>query len=409
MTKIHCEYTELKEPSSLVGHPRNPNQHGDEQIRLLSQIIKHQGWRNPIVVSTRSNFIVAGHARLKAAELLKVKEVPVDFQDFESEADEYAHLVADNRIAELAEADNTVLAELIKELEEAGVSSELAGFTAEDLQELIKDIGIDEGDEDAEVSEELADQLEEKWGVKEGQLWELGDHKILCGDSTSEEDVSDLLEHEKPNLMVTDPPYGVEYDANWRNEATRADGTPIGASATGKVSNDGNADWSEAWKLFEGDVAYIYHAGNKAHIVAKSLCEAGFEIRSQIIWNKNNFAISRCDYHPKHEPCWYVVRKGKKGNWQGDRTQSTVWDIPKPQKSETGHSTQKPVECMARPIRNNSAPGDLVYEPFSGSGTTIIACENLKRKCRAIELEPGYVAIAIERWHEATGREPKLI
>ena len=361
------------------------------------------------MVSTRSNFIVAGHARLKAAELLKVKEVPVDFQDFESEADEYAHLVADNRIAELAEADNTVLAELIKELEEAGVSSELAGFTAEDLQELIKDIGIDEGDEDAEVSEELADQLEEKWGVKEGQLWELGDHKILCGDSTSEEDVSDLLEHEKPNLMVTDPPYGVEYDANWRNEATRADGTPIGASATGKVSNDGNADWSEAWKLFEGDVAYIYHAGNKAHIVAKSLCEAGFEIRSQIIWNKNNFAISRCDYHPKHEPCWYVVRKGKKGNWQGDRTQSTVWDIPKPQKSETGHSTQKPVECMARPIRNNSAPGDLVYEPFSGSGTTIIACENLKRKCRAIELEPGYVAIAIERWHEATGREPKLI
>ena len=116
MTKIHCEYTELKEPSSLVGHPQNPNQHGDEQIRLLSQIIKHQGWRNPIVVSTRSNFIVAGHARLKAAELLKVKEVPVDFQDFESEADEYAHLVADNRIAELAEVDNVAIVELIKEL-----------------------------------------------------------------------------------------------------------------------------------------------------------------------------------------------------------------------------------------------------------------------------------------------------
>ena len=409
MTKIHCEYTELQDPDKLIGHPKNPNEHSEEQIRLLAKIIDHQGFRNPIVVSKRSGFIVAGHARLKAALSLQLKEVPVDLQDFETEADEYAHLVADNKIAELADADNTLIAELIAELEEQGLSSELAGFTSEDLATLIKDIEIEEGDDDSEIDVELADQLEEKWGVKLGQIWQLGEHKIICGDSTSDEVVDELTRGEIPNLMVTDPPYGVNYDANWRNETVRSDETPVGGRAIGKVSNDDNADWSEAWKLFEGDVAYVYHADRKAHIVAESLIETGFEIRSQIIWNKNNFAISQCHYHPKHEACWYAVKKGRKGNWQGDRKQSTVWDIPKPQKSETGHSTQKPVECMDRPIRNNSSPGDLIYEPFSGSGTTIMACENLQRKRRAIELNPGYVAIAIERWHEATGKEPKLL
>lgn len=409
MATIHCEYTELKDPVTLVGHPKNPNEHNDEQIRLLSKIIDHQGWRNPIVVSKRSNYIVAGHARLKAAINLKLNEVPVDFQDFENEADEYAHLVADNKIAELAEADNELISELISELEAQGLSAELAGFNTEDLESLIKDIGIEETDNDVEIKEELSDQLQEKWGVKEGQLWELGDHKIICGDSTSDEVVDELTRGEIPNLMVTDPPYGINYDANWRNERLFSDGKITRGRATGKVENDDTADWLEAWKLFEGDVAYVYHAGTKGHIVYQSLIDAGFDIRSQIIWNKSNFAIGRSDYHPKHEPCWYAVKKGRKSNWQGDRKQSTVWDIAKPHKSDTGHSTQKPVECMARPIRNNSSPGDLVYEPFSGSGTTIIACENLKRACRAIELNPGYVAIAINRWHEVTGKEPKLL
>ena len=186
MTKIHCEYTELQDPDKLIGHPKNPNEHSEEQIRLLAKIIDHQGFRNPIVVSKRSGFIVAGHARLKAALSLQLKEVPVDLQDFETEADEYAHLVADNKIAELADADNTLIAELIAELEEQGLSSELAGFTSEDLATLIKDIEIEEGDDDSEIDVELADQLEEKWGVKLGQIWQLGEHKIICGDSTSE-------------------------------------------------------------------------------------------------------------------------------------------------------------------------------------------------------------------------------
>lgn len=204
--------------------------------------------------------------------------------------------------------------------------------------------------------------------------------------------------------MVTDPPYGVEYDPAWRNDALRADGSAIGCRAIGKVENDDRADWTEAWKLFGGDVAYVWHAGLFAQVVADSLIAAGFELKTQIIWNKSNFAIGRSHYHWKHEPCWYVVRKGKTGHWNGDRTQSTVWDIQKPNKSETGHGTQKPVECMERPIRNNSNYGDSVYEPFSGSGTTIIAAEQTGRRCYAMELSPNYVDVAVKRWQTATGK-----
>lgn len=185
----------------------------------------------------------------------------------------------------------------------------------------------------------------------------------------------------------------------------RADGSAVGGRAIGKVRNDDNADWSEAWALFPGDVAYIWHAGNKAHIVASSLNDAGFNIRAQIIWAKNNMVIGRGDYHPKHEPCWYAVRKGKKGHYCGGRKQTTVWDIDKPMKSETGHSTQKPVECMKRPVENNSSPGQAIYEPFSGSGTTIIACEMTARCCYAMELNPSYVDMAIMRWQNFTGEE----
>jgi DNA modification methylase len=195
-------------------------------------------------------------------------------------------------------------------------------------------------------------------------------------------------------LIVTDPPYGVVYDANWRNEADRANGRPIGAMATMKVNNDDNAYWSETWSLSPSKVAYVWHAGRHAKTVQESLEACEFIIRSQVIWVKNNIVISRGDYHWKHEPCWYAVKKGNKGNWAGDRKQTTVWDIDKPLKSETGHSTQKPVECMARPIKNHD--GD-VYDPFLGSGTTMVAAHQLNRKCYGMEIDPKYCQVIIER------------
>src|SRR5947209_7626161 len=183
---------------------------------------------------------------------------------------------------------------------------------------------------------------------------------------------------------------------------------PIGARAVGKVVNDDRADWREAWALFPGSVAYIWHAGTKAGIVQDSLAACGFETRSQIIWAKNNFAIGRGHYHCKHEPCWYVVRKGSTASWLGDHSQPTLWQIDKNLKSETGHGTQKPVECMRRPIENNASPGPAVYEPFSGSGTTIIAAEMTGRVCHAIEVAPAYVDVAVKRWQEFTGQQAVL-
>jgi DNA modification methylase len=240
-----------------------------------------------------------------------------------------------------------------------------------------------------------------------GDLWILGRHRLLCGDSTVANDVTRALDGARPKLMCSDPPYGVDYDANWRNEADRANGKAYGASAIGTVHNDGRSDWTEAWKLFSGDVVYCWHADRHASTVQASLESAGFEIVCQIIWAKNRLIISRGDYHWKHEPCWYAVRKGKKHQWNGDRSQTTLWEIEHA-KRETGHSTQKPIECMRRPIQNNSKPGDSVYEPFAGSGTTIIACEMMNRACRAIELSPAYVDVCVQRWQTYAGKKATL-
>ena len=403
---IHCSHTELKDPAALIPHPKNPNTHPETQVKLLAKIIKNQGWRNPIVVSKLSGFIIAGHARLKAAQLLELEKVPIDYQEFENEADEWAHLVADNRLAELANPDDSMLAELLRELTADGIDLELAGFGEDDLSDLLG--GLEEGDADADANIEKADELRNKWDVKPGQVWTLGNHRLMCGDSTDQDTVARLLDGDKPHLMVTDPPYGVEYDPTWRDNVVGAPNKKNSDRARGIVYNDNRADWREAWALFPGDVAYVWHAGVFSPVVADSLDSCQFEKRALIIWAKSNYPMSRGHYHHQHEPCWYGVRKGATGHWNGDRKQTTLWKIDSPRKSETGHSTQKPIECMARPIRNNSKEGDLIYEPFSGSGTTIIACENLHRHCRAIELNPGYVAIAVQRWADATGGEPKV-
>lgn len=223
-----------------------------------------------------------------------------------------------------------------------------------------------------------------------GDLFEIGPHRLLCGSSTEADAVAKLLYGKEPYLMVTDPPYGVDYNADWRNHTgiARAD------RAIGKVQNDEQADWTEALSLTPSKVAYVWHAGRHAATVQTSLESAGFQMRSQIIWVKNNIVISRGDYHWKHEPCWYAVKKGSKGNWASDRKQTTVWEIDKPMKSETGHSTQKPVECMARPIANHD--GD-VYDPFIGSGTTMVAAHQLNRKCYGMEIDPKYCQVVVDR------------
>lgn len=250
-----------------------------------------------------------------------------------------------------------------------------------------------------------------------GDIWLLGNHRLICGDSTDAGTVALLLAGVKPHLMVTDQPYGVSYDAEWRVKAmplgpggTAAGGNTgrAGGGTHGKVKNDDRADWSAAWALFPGDVAYLWHDALRGDEAKAHLGAHGFEVRAQIVWAKSQHVIGRGHYHWQHEACWYAVRRGTKGHWTGDRTQSTVWNIERPSSNETGHSTQKPVDCMKRPIENNSNPGQAVYEPFSGSGTTIIAGEMTGRHVYAVEIHPAYVDQSVVRWQLFTGLQATL-
>lgn len=385
----------------LIPYARNARTHSDEQVAQIAASMREWGWTNPILVD-EEGMIIAGHGRVLAARRAGYAEAPVMVATGWTEAQKRAYVLADNKLALNAGWDLDLLPLELKELQELGFDLNLAGFTDDELAALTADATAGLTDPDA------TPEPEGTAVSREGEVWLLGRHRLICGDSTRADHVEALLGEVKPHLMVTDPPYGVEYDADWRNKALRADGTPSDGRAVGKVENDDRADWRDAWALFPGEVAYVWHAGNKAHVVAESLIESAFDIRAQIIWAKSNIVIGRGHYHPKHEPCWYAVRKGGTGHWSGDRKQSTVWDIPKPQKSETGHSTQKPVECMRRPIENNSSPGQAIYEPFSGSGTTLIACEMTGRHCYAVELNPVYVDVAVRRWQEFTGKEATL-
>jgi DNA modification methylase len=363
-----------------IPYARNARKISQAAVDKVAASIKEFGWRQPIVVDGEG-VVIAGHTRLLAAKKLSLPEVPVHIAEGLSKQQVKAYRLMDNRSHEEAEWDKELLGHELLELEALDIDLALTGFDPDELS--MYTVEKTEGlvDED-QTPEALSFAISEV-----GDLWILGNHRLLCGDSTKADDVAKLLGNLKPHLMVTDPPYGVEYDANWRNEADRKNGKPYGARAVGKVQNDDKADWREAWALFPGNIAYVWHAGIMASAVADSLEVNEFKIRSQIIWAKNNFAISRGDYHWQHEPCWYAV-KGT-GNWKGDRSQTTLWRIDKPLKSETGHSTQKPVECMRRPILNNSSEGQAVYDPFLGSGTSIVAAEQTGRSCFGLELDCG--------------------
>lgn len=391
----------VKKVSDLIPYARNARTHSDVQINQLVSSFREWGFTNPVLIDEQDN-IIAGHGRVLAASKAGMDQVPVVVVEGLTEAKRKALVLADNKLALNAGWDIDMLSAELEELGEADFDLSLIGFDDKELNALLTDAsGSESEDEVPDAPETPVTQL--------GDIWQLGAHRLMCGDSTSADDVGRLLYGVRPHLMVTDPPYGVEYDPNWRNEADRANGNPYGDRAIGKVANDDRADWSEAYALFPGDVCYVWHpaAGALQNEFYRNLCDAGFDVRMQIIWSKSRFPIGRGHYHVQHEPCWYAVRKGKTGHWTGDRKQSTIWQIDH-RKSETGHGTQKPVECMRRPIVNNSSPGQAVYEPFSGSGTTIIAAETTGRVCYAMEIEPKYVDVAVKRWEDMTGQTAVL-
>ncbi len=389
---------------ALIPYARSARTHSDAQIDQVGASVKEFGWTNPVLIDGQ-NAIIAGRARVEAAKRLGLNEIPCIELSGLSEAQKRAYILADNKIAQNAGWDEKLLALEFADLKEFDFNLELTGFSLDEIDALIAK---------AEMGGGLADpdsvpEAPPKPVTVPGDLWTLHKHRLLCGDSTKPQDVHRLMAGESPLLMVTDPPYGVNYDPEWRQIGW------IGARATGKVQNDDRIDWKDAFALFPGDVGYIWHAGLYADEVAQSLKCCGFELRSQIIWAKQHFVISRGAYHWQHEPCWYAVRKGKSANWSGDRKQTTLWQIAnhgafggQKEDETTNHGTQKPVECMRRPIANHTNPGQSVYEPFMGSGTTLIAAESISRVAFGMEIDPTYVDVAVERWQKFTGRQATL-
>jgi len=381
----------------LLPYAANARTHPHEQVAQIAGSIAEFGFNVPCLVDDRG-VLIAGHGRLLAARRLGLAEVPIIRLAHLSDAQARAFRLADNRIQLNSGWDEALLAAETDRLKEDGVDLELLGFAEDEIDRLFA--GLD-GDASSAAVEDAVPDPPTVPVTRPGDLWLLGKHRLLCGDATTANDVERLLDGARPHLMVTDPPYGVEYDPTWRNEA--------GVSATkrtGKVNNDDRADWRDAWALFPGDVAYVWHSGVRSRTVAESLEACGFNIRAQIVWAKPRLVLGRGDYHWQHEPCFYAVRKGATGHWQGARDQATLWAIGTADDEDeaTVHGTQKPVECMRRAIINNSARGDAVYEPFAGSGSTLIAAESVGRVCLAMEIDPRYCDVVIGRWqHLAKG------
>ena len=376
--------------SELAPDPRNPRRHPAAQRAALQSMLVDVGIADAVIARETSAGLVLidGHLR---ADLDPDQILPVLVTDLD-EAEAGKVLATLDPLAAMAGVDSGALARLIAD-----------SAPPIDLAAMFPDVdiaGILAPEPEALTDPDDVPELPVEPVSQRGDVWTLGRHRIMCGDSQDKADVDILLDGATPSLMVTDPPYGVNYDASWRNSGV----LPYAATRIGKVGNDDSPEWGAAIP----DCAEVIYAwsppGDHAIIFGRIIQDAGFDLRNTIIWAKQTHVISRGHYHWRHELCWYGVRTGKTARWIGDRSQTTGWPISWDKNVEGGHSTQKPGECMERPIRNHE--GD-VYDPFVGSGTTIIAAERQGRACWAMELEPRYVDASVKRWEDYTGGQAR--
>lgn len=383
----------------LVKYKSNSRTHSKEQIEQIARSITEFGFTNPLLID-ENNTIIAGHGRLDAAISSGLEHVPCIVLNGLSETQRAALVIADNRIAMNAGWDMEVLKGEIFMLNEANFDLSLTGFSGDEIAKFLFE------EQEGLCDEDECNALPSVAMCQPGEVWLLGTHRLLCGDSTVATDVDLLLDGQLPNTMITDPPYGVKLDMSWRNDAMG------GKNNENTIKNDDRADWRDAYVLFPGNVAYVWHANMFTDIVMNNLRDAGFDIRQSIIWKKHHLVLGRSNYHWQHEPCWYAVKKGAKSSWKGDRKQTTVWDCNSPNQSagekkddRTKHPTQKPVDLYVRSIMHHTNEGEYVYDPFAGSGTLMIACEKSGRRALMMELDPKYCDVIIQRYEKFTGQK----
>ena len=415
MTTQKSRHLELMPLNAITGADKNPKKHASEDI---GKSIGRFGYVEPCVLDERTNRLVAGHGRVQALRVSRKKgEAPpqgIEERDGEwfvpvlrgwasrSDTEASAYLVASNHLTTKGGWENSDLLEMLQELDKQA-ALEGTGYGSEDLDALLKSVALEQEAAEGKTDPDEVPEVGDAGSVRLGDLYELGEHRLLCGDSTRESDVDLVLGGKQADLVWTDPPYGVSYE-----------------SKAGKVHNDGADQLAPLLKgafascfraMKPGAFIYVAHpAGGHQLTFYDEIRSAGFRYKAQLVWVKDSLVLGHSDYHFRHEPISYAMkpaesgRRGRGGSgWYGDDAQTSVFEVPKPKRSED-HPTMKPIELVEAMMKNSSAPGHVVFEPFSGSGTTLMACERLGRSARAIELDPVYVNRTIARWEAFTGK-----
>lgn len=381
---------QLVEISKLIPYINNARTHSAEQITKLRSSLREFGFINPVIIDSDYN-VIAGHGRIEAAKLENIKEVPCVLVDYLTPAQKRAYIIADNRMAMDAGWDEELLKIEIEALQAEAFDIDLTGFEEKEIADLF-DIDEEVQEDNFDIDEELSKPTI----TKSGDIWLLGNHRLICGDSTKEETYTFLMNGKKANLIVTDPPYNVNYQSN-----------------AGKIKNDNmNSDkfyqflfdaFSNMEKVMSNEASiYVFHADTEGLNFRKAFFDAGFYLSGTCIWKKQSLVLGRSPYQWQHEPCLFGWKKNGKHQWYSDRKQTTIWEFDKPNKSDN-HPTMKPIPLIAYTIKNSSMSNCIVLDPFGGSGSTLIACEQTNRVCYTIELDEKYCDVIIKRYIEQTG------
>ena len=390
MSKTTTEM-QLVAVSKLVPYVNNARTHNAQQITKLRSSLREFGFINPVIIDREYN-VIAGHGRILAAKEEGIEEVPCVFVDYLTPAQKKAYILADNRMAMDAGWDEELLRVEIEALQAESFDVGLTGFDEKDIAELFAGEEGDAQDDDFDVDEEL----QKPPVTKSGDVWLLGNHRLICGDSTKEDTYAVLMDGKKANLVVTDPPYNVNYEGS-----------------AGKIQNDNMENDKFYQFLFDAFLnmekamaddasIYVFHADTEGLNFRKAFSDADFYLSGTCIWKKQSLVLGRSPYQWQHEPCLYGWKKKGKHQWYSDRKQTTIWEFDKPKKNGD-HPTMKPIPLIAYPIKNSSMSNCIILDPFGGSGSTLIACEQLGRICHTIELDEKYCDVIVKRYIEQVG------
>ena len=384
---------QLVDINKLVPYANNARTHNKEQILKLRSSLREFGFVNPVIIDKDYN-VLAGHGRIMAAKEEGITEVPCVYADHFTEAQKKAYILADNRMALDAGWDDELLAVEMEELQNLGFDLGLTGFDEKEIADLFDTNGSDDVKDD---DFDLTTALEKAAFVQRGDIWTVGRHKLMCGDATSAEDVSALMGDTKANLILTDPPYGVSFKSSSgltiQNDSMKNDEFYTFLLSAFKCMAD---------HLEKGGAAYVFHADTEGLNFRKAFKDSGFYLSGCCIWKKNALVLGRSPYQWQHEPCLFGWKKGGKHQWYSDRKQTTIWEYDRP-KASKDHPTMKPVALMAYPIQNSCMSNCIVLDPFLGSGSTLIACEQTNRICYGIELDEKFVDVIVNRYIEQCG------